>query len=53
MTVIINKKLSKKKIAELLSKTQSTPKVFDAYKYLGIAKTKGEPLQIQQELRDE
>ena len=53
MTVQINKKLSKKKIAELVNKAQAAPKVLDASKYFGKGKTKGDPLQKQQELRDE
>ncbi len=53
MKVEIKKKLNKKEVGTLLRKIKKTPKLFDAKKYFGKAKVKGDPLLIQQEMRDE
>ena len=53
MTVIVSKKLARKDIDDLLGKIKKKPRTFDAKKYFGKAKVKGDPLQVQQEMRDE
>jgi len=53
MKVEIKKKLNKKDVQSLLKKIKTEPKLFDAKKFFGQAKVKGDPLLIQQELRDE
>lgn len=53
MKVEVKKKLNKKEVDILLKKIKSTPKLFDAKKYFGKAKVKGDPLLIQLEMRDE
>lgn len=53
MTVILNEKLSKKEIKALLEKIKPLPKLFNAKKYFNKIPVKGDPLQIQQEMRDE
>ncbi len=53
MNVLIDKNLSKKEVDEILKKIDSAGKPFDAKKYFGKSKIEGDPLQIQQEMRDE
>lgn len=53
MTVTLNKKLSEKEIKALLEKIKPLPKLFDAQKYFNKIHATGDPLQIQQEMRDE
>jgi hypothetical protein len=53
MKVIIDKKLTKEEREKLLKKVQPKMKVLDAKKYFGKIKVQGDPLKIQQEMRDE
>ncbi len=53
MTVIIDKKLSKKDTRALLEKLKKKPKLFDARKYFGKATVVGDPLEIQKQMRHE
>ena len=53
MNVLIDKNLSKKEVDEILKKVESTGRPFNAKKYFGKLKIEGDPLKIQQEMRDE
>ena len=53
MTVIVDKPITKKERDAIFEKMKSEPKVFDAKKYFGKIKIKGDPLEIQRKMRDE
>ena len=53
MTVVVDKKLTKKERDKILNKMQSESKLFDAKKYFGKVKIQGDPLEIQRQMRDE
>jgi hypothetical protein len=53
MTVVVSNKHKKKQVQAMLKKLETNAKRFDAKKYFGKAKVKGDPLQIQQQLRNE
>lgn len=52
MVIVIKRNSSKKVIQDALNKIH-VRKGFDAYKYLGILKLKGDPIGIQKKVRDE
>jgi hypothetical protein len=53
MTVTVNKKLTRKEREMILKKLKSEPKRFDGKKYFGKVKIKGDPLEMQRQMRDE
>jgi len=53
MTVQINKETTKKEKEKLLKNAAGKEKIFDAKKFLGKLKWKGDPLALQKEWRDE
>jgi len=53
MTVFVDEKLTEQEMNALLEKIEPAPKLFDAKKYFNKVKVKGDPLKIQQEMRDE
>ena len=53
MTVVIDSKTSKKDLKKALKKIKPKFKKFDASKFFGKISFKGDPLEIQREMRDE
>jgi hypothetical protein len=53
MTVVVDKKLTKKEVDALLKKMKPKHMVLDAKKFAGKLKIKGDPLEIQRQMRDE
>lgn len=57
MVVVIKRGMSRQRIRALMSKAQSgTPrrgKGVDVYKYLGVLKVEGDPVELQRKWRDE
>ena len=53
MTLVVNKKISKQKMEEMIDHLKPAPKVFNAKKFFGKIKIKGDPLKIQREMRNE
>ncbi len=53
MIIEVNEKLTEEEVNALLEKVEPAPKLFDAKKYFNKITIEGDPLQIQQELRDE
>ena len=53
MTVVIAKNANKKEVKTLLKKIKPKMKKLDASLFFGKVIFKGDPLKIQQELRDE
>lgn len=53
MTVELNEKLTEQEVEALLEKIKPARKVFDAKKYFNKLMIEGEPLKLQQEMRDE
>jgi hypothetical protein len=53
MVIEVNEKLTEEEVNALLEKVEPAPKLFDAKKYFNTMAIEGDPLQIQQELRDE
>ena len=53
MVIEVTENLTEEEVNALLEKVEPAPKLFDAKKYFNKIAIEGDPLQIQQELRDE
>ncbi len=53
MVIEVNEKLTEEEVNALLEKVEPAPRLFDAKKYFAKIAIEEDPLQIQQELRDE
>jgi hypothetical protein len=53
MTIEVTEILTEEQVEALLEKVEPAPKLFDAKKYFNKIKIEGDPLEIQQGLRDE
>jgi len=53
MTIVVTKKLTKKAKETIFKKIAPKYKLLNAKKFFGKLEWKGDPLKIQQEMRDE
>ncbi len=53
MTIEVNEKLTEKELNALIEKVEPQAKLFDAKKYFNKIDIEGDPLKLQQDLRDE